>query len=237
MNKKKKPIRSPLFRCFKGFLKIFVRKPNIVNLNDTLEEGAIYITNHVGAVVPLKLELYFPHNFKFWGTHEMVFTVKERWKYLATIYFPNKKHKSKFASKVLATLVTPFMSIFYKGSKLIPTYTDARTLETIKYSCKFLEEGNSIIIFPEDSHDGYHDVLKQYFAGFVLLAKQYYKKYGKDVKIYNMYYKKKSNTLVIDKYVTISELLKDNQDIRQIANKLKDKANNLANIEYKKEAK
>lgn len=239
MKKKKKPIRSPLFRCLKGFLKIFIRKPKVVNLNEDkeLEESAIYLSNHVGATVPLKLELYFPHNFKFWGTHEMVFTYKERWQYLAHIYFKNKKHKSTFGSKVLATLVCPFMSMFYRGMKLIPTYTDGRSLGTIKFSTDFLNEGNSVIIFPENSSDGYHDVLTQYFAGFVLLAKNVFKKFGKNVKIYNMYYKKKGNTLIIDKYVTIKDILAKNKDIHEVAEHFKNRANELREILCKKLSK
>lgn len=229
---KKKHLKKPFFRFVKGFLKIFIRKPKVLNANeDGLDENAIYITNHVGAAVPLRMELYFPHEFKFWGTHEMVFTYKERWTYLRTTYFRDKKHNSQFVANLKGTFALPFLSGFYRGMQLIPTYPDGRMLNTIKYTTEFLNEGHSVIIFPENSSDGYHDVLTHYFAGFIMLAKNYYKKYGKNVKIYNMYYRKKDNTLLIDKYTTIEDILKDKRDIRVIANDFRDRANSLVNID------
>ena len=228
---KKKPLRKPFFRFVKKILKLFIRKPKVLNANeDGLDENAIYITNHVGASAPLRMELYFPHEFKFWGTYEMVFTYRERWTYLRTTYFHQKKHNNKFVANIKGTLALPFLSGFYRGMQLIPTYPDNRMLKTIKNSTEFLNQGHSIIIFPENSSDGYHDVLTHYFAGFIMLAKSYYKKYGKNVKIYNMYYRKKDNTLLIDKYTTIEEILKDERDMRVIANDFRDRANSLVNI-------
>ena len=45
-----------------------------------------------------------------------------------------------------------------------------------------------------------------------------------------MYYRKKDNTLLIDKYTTIEEILKDKRDMRVIANDFRDRANSLVNI-------
>ena len=228
---KRKSLRKPFFKFIKGILKIFIRKPKVLNANeDGLDENAIYITNHVGASVPLRMELYFPHEFKFWGTYEMVFTYGERWKYLRTTYFHDKKHNNKFVANIKGTLALPFLSGFYRGMQLIPTYPDGRLLKTIRYSTDFLGKGYSVIIFPENSSDGYHDVLTHYFAGFLMLGKTFYKEHGKNIKIYNMYYRKKDNTLLIDKYTTIEEILKDKRDIRVIANDFRDRANAIANI-------
>lgn len=225
---KNKVKRNLFFRIIKGILKIFVRKPKVITENEILDTNAIYLSNHAGATSPVKHELYFPHNFKFWGTHEMVFTYRERWKYLAYNYLPKKKHYGKGISKFLATIILPFVSIFYRGMELIPTYKDARLLKTLRDSIEYLNQGNSIIIFPENSSDGYHDVLTEYFAGFLMLAKQYYKKTGHNIKIYNMYLRKKDNILVIDKPICIEEILKDKRDIREIANDFKDRANELS---------
>ena len=227
---KKKPLRKPFFRFVKGFLRLFIRKPKLINANeDGLDENAIYITNHVGASVPLRMELYFPHEFKFWGTHEMVFTYKERWTYLRTTYFRDKKHNSQFVANLKGTFALPFLSGFYRGMQLIPTYPDGRLLKTIRYSTDFLSKGYSVIIFPENSSDGYHDVLTHYFAGFLMLGKNFHKEHGKNIKIYNMYYRKKDNTLIVDKYTTIEEILKDKRDLRVIANDFRDRANAIAN--------
>ncbi len=209
-------------------MRIFKRKPKLINYNDEpLENGAIYLTNHSAASGPFTHELYFPLDCRFWGTYEMCGKNKERWKYLANIYFPNKKHFPKWLSKILATIVTPFMQMFYKGIQIIPTYPDSRLRSTLKTSFDELNKGVSIVIFPENSSDGYHKELKQYFAGFYVLAKQYYKKYGKNLKIYNMYYCKKKNLVIIAKATTYLDLAKSGKDEREIADDLKNQANEL----------
>ncbi len=217
--------RKPFFRFCKSIIKIFKRKPKVINYNENLEECAIYLSNHSGASGPLTHELYFPINFRFWGTHEMVSGIKERYNYLSNIYFYKKKHINKYLSKLIAVIASPVLYLFYKGMQIIPTYTDARLRNTLKESYDELNKGNSIIIFPENSSDGYHQELKQYFAGFLLLARKYYEKFNKNLKIYNMYYCKKQNTLIIDKYIEYKDLI--GLDEKEVAEKFKNRANEL----------
>ena len=35
--------RQPFFTCFKGLIKLFLKKPKIINLNDKIEEKSILI--------------------------------------------------------------------------------------------------------------------------------------------------------------------------------------------------
>lgn len=227
---KEKVKRRPFFRFFKWATRIFVKKPKIINMNETLENGSIFLCNHVGASAPFMLEYYFPRDFHFWGTYEMTMGFKERWRYMAYKEFPNMRHNNKFMSVVKASAVAPFSGMFYKGLQLIPTYPDGRLKKTIETSMDYLSKGSNIIIFPEDISHGYFDVLKSYFSGFWLLAKQYYLKFKKDIKIYNMYFKKKCKTLIIDKAISVKELLSKNLSRHQIAEKFKDRANELGSM-------
>ena len=219
--------RKPFFTFVKGILKIFKRKPKITNENNTLEDGAIYLSNHSAASGPLIYELYFPKQTRFWGTYEMCENVRTRYKYLSTIYYPNKKHLPKWLSKIVAFVVLPFISGFYRGIQILPTYPDARLRGTLKESIKELENGKSIFIFPENSSDGYHKVLTEYFAGFFLLAKYYHKKTGKNLKIYNMYYIKKKNTILIKKATTYLDLVNTGKTGKEIAEMLKVEVNEM----------
>lgn len=220
--------RKPFFKIVKKALKIFIKKPEFQVEEESLEDGSIYICNHVGSTVPLKLELHFNRPFKFWGTYEMTFSFKERWNYLAYTYFHKKKHNPLWIAKVKATFANPFVGMFYKGMQLIPTYRDFRLLHTIKYSLNYLEQKKNIVIFPENSSDGYHDTLTEYFAGFLLLAKKYKEKTNRNIKIYNMYYRKSDNKLLFDREVTAEDIINDKRDIRLIAEDFKNRANQLA---------
>lgn len=218
--------------CFiLNILQIFKRKPKFIILGEELEDQAIYLCNHVGASGPLTLELYFPKLFRFWGTHEMNEGMKNRFKYLSTIYFHQKKHLPKFLAFFISIFATPVMTIFYKGIRLISTYTDARLVNTFKQSFEVLDQKQSIIIFPEDSSKGYYAHLTKYFAGFVKLAEKSYQR-GQDLLIYNMYYQKKKNIIVVDQPIKYSEIKMWNLSKEEIAEKFRTRANELGEMEF-----
>ena len=103
MKKKKERIlgtpkkRGKFFTFFKGFLRIFTRKPKIINLNDKIEDRAIYLSNHSGSSGPFTLEMFFPKYFVPWGTYEMCGGYRDRWKYLYHVYLRQKKRFPPFS--------------------------------------------------------------------------------------------------------------------------------------------
>lgn len=228
---KKKHNRNRVWIGFRYFLKIFKRKPTYIFLGEEFKDQAIYLSNHVGAQGPLLYELYFPKLFRFWGVHDMNDGFKSRFKYLSTTYFHDKKHMPKWLAFIIAIPATPVMSIFYKGIRLIPTYTDYRLIKSVKMSLNEIDQGNSLIIFPENSSDGYHKVLTQYFPGFYILAKKAYEK-GLDLDIYNMYYHRKQKKVVVDKPIKFSELEALNLEKEVIAEMFKDRANELGAMKF-----
>ena len=177
MKKKKERIlgtpkkRGKFFTFFKGLLRIFTRKPKIINLNDKIEDRAIYLSNHSGSSGPFTLEMFFPKYFVPWGTYEMCGGYRVRWKYLYHVYLRQKKKVPAFFAFIAATVAACFIGMFYKGLQLVATYPDNRMLSTLRYTHRSLDEGRGILIFPENFSDGYKAVLEEFFAGFVLLAK------------------------------------------------------------------
>lgn len=225
---KKKKNRSKAFEFFKSFLRIFKKKPKFIFLGETFSNPAIYLSNHVGSNGPLTLELYFPLEVRFWGTHEMNEGIKERYLYLSRTYFHNKKHLPLGFSKFISLFATPFMTVFYKGLRLISTYSDARLVTTVKKTMKIIEKGEeSIIIFPEDSSKGYYDFLKGFHPGFYALAEKCYKQ-GIDLPIYLMYFQRLNHRIIVDKPILFSQLKSLNLDMYTVAEKYRQRANQLA---------
>jgi hypothetical protein len=87
-----------------------------------------------------------------------------------------------------------------------------------------LQDNCNIVIFPEDSSEGYFDNLKSFYAGFAVLAKACYKK-GIDVPMYVLYYHKKCKTYVVDKPVMFSKFIEEGFDKHKIAEVLCNRAN------------
>ena len=215
------------FKYLKIILKLFTKKPEFLFLGEKPTQPSVHLCNHVGSKGPLRLELYYDHRFSFWGTHEMNDGIKSIYKYLSTIYFQNKKHFKPFIAKIIAFIATPFLKLIYLGLKLIPTYPDMRLKKTIRLSLEKIDNNISIIIFPENSSNGYFDEIIEFEQGFVLLIEKIYKK-GLDLPLYVMYYQKEKNRYVVDKSVMISELMQLNVSKEVIAEKLKNRCNELS---------
>lgn len=221
--------RKTWFRGLKGFLKIFIRKPKFIYLGDMPGQNSITLSNHVGASAPVNYELYFSQPFRFWGTYEMTMGLKSTYKYLSTTYLHQKKHINKHFAKVLAFIICPFVNLFYKGLRLIPTYNNYRLRSTIRESVNAIKNGEKLIIFPEDSSKGYFDNLTSFFAGFVLLSKICLKQ-GIDLSVYVSYYVKEKRAFIFDKGIKFSELLELKLPDKKLAEKMCLRANELREL-------
>ncbi|MGN0804777.1 MAG: hypothetical protein ACI4MS_05285 [Candidatus Coproplasma sp.] len=175
-------------KCLKVFLKIFKRRPEVINLSGgELEPKAIYLSNHAGADGPMTYEMYFPLLLTGWGASPMFGNAKERWNYLYHTFYIQKLHWNKAKAFIVATLFTPISKMIYRAIGLIPTYTDSRFITSVKTSCKILDENSPILIFPEDSTKGYINPPESFNKGFLTLAKLYYKTKKVDLPVYSMY--------------------------------------------------
>lgn len=199
-----------IYKFFRGLILMFKKKPEVLDLSGEATEPRLYIANHSAANGPLTFELYFPHKFRPWGAHQMCGNYKERWDYLYYIFYQQKLHFGKVPAFILATLFAIISKALYGSVGLIPTFQDLRMKETLKESADTLADGNNVLIFPENSNDGYHQVLTEYHAGFVKLAKLFRKKTGKDVPICTVYFSGKVNKMVIDKPVYLEQIVAEN---------------------------
>ena len=108
-----------------------------------------------------------------------------------------KLGKGKFSATLRAGFEAIFSPMLYKGMKFIPTYTDMRFLHSVKCSEKVLDAGESVLIFPEDSSEGYFDEITKALPGFVMLGELYNKKRECDIPILPIYYHKRTRRILI----------------------------------------
>lgn len=219
--------KQPIFTPIKGILKLFFRKPKIINLAGELQEKAIILPNHSAKFGPLCLDMYFPLFNVKWAAHEMTEGYKARRKYLKEVFYMQKQGNGRFKASVKATFEALFSTFFYKGVKCIPSYADTRLMSTFKHSVKVLDSNSAIMIFSENSNSGYFDELTQFFPGFVMLSKFYFQKEGEDLPVYPCYYHLKKRIMVIGKPYYVNEMLKSGMNKFEIAEKLKNAVNEL----------
>ncbi|MCH5160365.1 MAG: 1-acyl-sn-glycerol-3-phosphate acyltransferase [Clostridiales bacterium] len=219
--------RQPIWKCVSGVLRLFMKKPKIINLAGELPDRAIYVANHSAMFGPVIYNLYLPAKVAPWGAYPMLGTYKERYHYLRDVYFIQKRHKNKAAATILAGLEALVSKCIYRGMNVIPSYNDSRFIATVRKSLKALEEKVSVMIFPENSNEGYHEILKGFFAGFVELARCFKLRHHEDVPIVPVYYHQKKKVMVIGKPSKLTEYTDKGMNRQQIAASFCQQVNDL----------
>ena len=218
------------FKLIKKLMLCRYKEPRFVYLGDEIDKRSLILSNHEGTDAPMSLEIYLNKPIRMWGAHEMNSGLIKMYKYQSEVYYHEKKHWNIHLARLFCLIASPVTNVFYKGLNLISTYKDARFRRTIKESLEALNNGENIVIFPEDSTNGYLEELEGFYGGFVVLA-EICKKRKIDVPIFVTYFRKKDLTYIIDKPVLYSELSKDGASREEIAKKLVERCNVLGKME------
>ncbi len=236
MAKKSKKLgkRKLYFRMLKGMMKSRYKRPAFVYLGEEFENGALVLSNHEGTDAPMSLEIYSGKPLRMWGASEMNSGLRAMYKYQTRVYYHEKKGWSLFGARAFCLIASPLTNLFYSGLDLISTYHDARLVKTIRESEKALDEGYNVVIYPEDSTNGYLAELEGFHAGFIALCEARKKK-GKDTPIFVTYFRKSDGVYFVDKPVMYSSLSSNGETREEIAKKLLDRCNQLGKMEISAE--
>lgn len=233
-NKKQQPYyinqRKPFFNFVKKIARFFIKKPEIINLNDEeLKDKSVFISNHgingLGAL--FAHELYFPKTFIPLGQYEMFSNFRERWFYLYELHYKMRQGETVIVSFLKATIVALFSRLIYKGTQIIPTFNDSRSIYTFKKCFETFDKNNSIMIYPENLNDLYNNIFREFHPGFVSIVELYHKKRGVDLPIYPVYYCHQLNMIVIGTPEHAIPLLQKGMTKEQVADYFKKKMNDL----------
>ena len=218
------------FRLFKKLLVRRYKRPHFVYLGEPIGHSGIIVSNHAGTDAPMSLELYCQKPIRFWGAHEMNSGLISLYKYQTRIYYHERKHWNLHLARLFCLLASPLTYIFYRGLDLISTYRDARFVKTLRESLSAIKEGENIVIFPEDSSEGYKDELDSFFCGFLTLA-EHCRHEGIDVPIYVAYFRKRDLTYFVDSPILYSELSSDGATKEEMAARLVARCNELGRMD------
>ncbi len=231
MKKRKLPNpnqKQPVYWFFKRIFRLYFRRPEIINLAGDIEKRSIIVSNHAAKSGPPAIDAFFPIPSAKWGAYQMLGNFKSRREYMRDVLYTKKLGKKltpwiSFKSSVAAI----FSPMVYKGLRVMPSYPDTRFFGQLRDSAEVLNSGLAVMIYPENSNDGYKDVLTEFYTGFVLLSQYYYKKYGEDLPIYPVHYCIKKRIMVIGKPMYVQEMIKEGLNRYQIADKYCQAVNQL----------
>ncbi len=204
---------NALSRFLNWAIRLFKKRPHFINLSGEELSGdkkAIYIGNHSGASGPMTYRAFVtPMPVMTWGAHPMCEGYRQRRRYLIDIFYGQKLGMGKTAAWWAGTSFAIVSGLIYGAAGIIPVYYDGRVKHTFEYSLDCLDQGVSVLIFPENSDKGYMQYMEEDFhPGYISLSRMHTRKTGEELPVQTLYYSKKKNVVVIGKPFYISELQK-----------------------------
>lgn len=181
-----------LYRVYPGY--------EIEGVENVPDEPVIFIGNHSQIHGPLAGELYFPFDKKIWCAGEMM-NFKEVPAYAYEDFWSEKPKTVRWIYKIASYLIAPLAVILFNNAGTIPVYHDTRILQTFKSTLSNLQEGKSILIFPEHKAEHNH-IVCDFQQKFVDVAKMYYNKYGKCLSFVTFYLSPELRKICFSKPIT-----------------------------------
>lgn len=221
------------FKFLKLLVRLAIHKPHFIYLGDKITRPSLILSNHVGSRAPLTLEVYAPFKTRLIGAYQMTGSLKDVYHYLAHIYWHQKAKMNLSLAKFCAFFACPLVYGTYKGLKVIPSYGDFNFIKSVKSCYRVVNEfKENLVIFPEDSNQGYFDKLTHFYSGFAVIA-DYCLKQGLDLDIYLAYYSKHTRNYYFDQPIKYSELKKKYPEKEAMAEALRIRCNQLGDLDNK----
>ena len=149
------------------------------------EEPCVLVGNHCQIHGPLACEFYTPIPRATWCAGQMM-----EWKevpgYAFQDFWSQKPKWTHPFFKLASYLITPLAVCIFNNAYTIPVWRDTRIIQTFKKTISCLQDGRSVVIFPE--YDApCNNILYAFQDRFIDVAKYYYNKTGKELLFVPMY--------------------------------------------------
>lgn len=220
---KKKPW---LFRVIKYLVRLFYPKMELVGLENLPDEPCAIIGNHTQLHGPIAGELYFPDNCYTWCAAPMM-KLKEVPAYAYQDFWSQKPKALRPLFKLVSYIIAPLSVLIFNNARTIAVYRDNRILSTFRESIAKLQDGNSVVIFPE--HDvKYNHIVYDFQEGFVDIARLYYKRTGKELSFVPLYISPKLQKMYLGKPIKFSADTPIAEERQRICDYLMNEITNIA---------
>ena len=194
MSKKKTTL---LYKIIKWLVWVIYPKIEAVGAENLPEESAIIVGNHCQMNGPLASEFYFPVERYTWCAGQMMH-LKDVPAYAFGDFWSQKPRWTHPFYRLVSYIIAPLSVCIFNNANTIGVYRDSRILSTFKETVKKLQNGASVVIFPE--HDQKHNnIIYDFQDKFIDVAKLYYKKTGKEVCFVPLYIAPKLRKMYIGK--------------------------------------
>ncbi len=178
-------LKKRLFKILRFLLWLVYPRMNIEGMENIPAEPGIIVGNHAQLHGPIACELFFPDNFYTWCAAPMM-KLKEVPTYAYQDFWSGKPKWQRPFFKLAAYIIVPLSVLIFNNARTIAVYRDSRILRTFKESVAKLQDGNNVVIFPEQDKK-HNNIVYEFQEGFVDVAKLYHKRTGREISFIPLY--------------------------------------------------
>ena len=173
------------YKIVKKAVRTIVRKYEEKGIENLPEAPFVLVGNHSQMYGPIVSELYITPKHKTWCAAEMM-DRKEVAEYAFNDFWSRKPKSIRWFYKILSRMIPSLAAFIFNNAETVAVHHNGRVVHTFKNTVKYLQEGISMVIFPEKDEE-YNHILYEFQDGFVDIARLYHKKTGKELKFVPMY--------------------------------------------------
>lgn len=198
----------------------------LVGIENLPEEPCAIIGNHTQIHGPIACELYFSDNCYTWCAAQMM-EMKEVPSYAYKDFWSQKPKFIRPFFKLVSYIIAPLSVVIFNNARTIAVYKDNRILSTFKESVAKLQDGNNVIIFPEQDKKHNH-IVCDFQEGFADVARFYYKRTGKELSFVPLYIAPKLKSMYLGKPIKFSTEAPIAEERRRICDYLMQEITDIA---------
>lgn len=218
--------RNILYLLVCALIRLFYRRPGFSGTERLPDEPCVIVGNHTQMNGPIIGELFFPGKPWIWCAGEMMHR-KEVPDYAFTDFWSFKPKWTHPFFRLLSYLITPLALLLFNNARTIPVYHDTRLITTFRSSIEKLQEGCSVLIFPEKNMR-WNSILYDFQDKFVDLARFYYRKTGKALSFVPVYNAPSLHQTLIGEPIAFDPSRPIEEERARICGALKDAITELA---------
>ena len=215
-----------IYRVLRWFIWLFSPKYSLTGTENLEGEPCVIVGNHSQIYGPIAGELHVPGKHYIWCAGEMM-EWAEVPAYAYRDFWSGKPKAVRWFFKLLSYAITPIAVCLFNNAHTVPVRHDARLITTFRQSMERLDEGCSIVIFPE-CYDEHNNIVHDFQNKFVDLARFYYKKTGKALRFVPLYLAPRLKLMNFGEPVCFDPSAPIAQERRRICEALMDRITDMA---------
>ncbi|MBQ7481524.1 MAG: hypothetical protein IJT80_06550 [Lachnospiraceae bacterium] len=219
-------MKHPVYLIIKKIASLLTPVYKTEGTDDLPEGPKVFVGNHSQAYGPIAAELYFPGEHYIWCISDMMEKDKVA-DYAYRDFWSQKPAYLRPFYRLLSYMLPGISRIVFTNAGTIPVYRDTRILKTFQLSCDRLNEGASVVIFPEE-YTEYNNIVHRFQRGFVRIGRYFYRQTGKCIPFVPVYVCPKLGRLVFGKPVLYSPDNAMDAEAERICSYLQDSISELA---------